>query len=214
MKLTVDPRAAEFVSILSSVRLTDVFNPYAEVCMIHDRPDGPRRRRQNLKAVLTTSLLVGVDVRMVARDLGYRGGRRTGLALTDEAHLGTLQRIMKTPELKRATKGPPISERTASVVWQVIAKINRPMFLWNVLPFHPHEPDNPMSNRLHTRRERKIGEVFIGHLVELLRPEVVIALGRDSQASLDGLGIPATYVRHPSYGGQGEFTSAMFSLFE
>ena len=45
-------------------------------------------------------------------------------------------------------------ERTANVIWRMLMRIDEPIFLWNVFPLHPHEPDDPMSNRRHTAKER------------------------------------------------------------
>ena len=80
-------RAKAFTEALSRVHLDNVFNPYADVCELHDRPDAAARRRQNLELSLSRALELNVRTMWIARDLGYRGGRRTGLALTDEMHL-------------------------------------------------------------------------------------------------------------------------------
>ena len=50
----------------------------------------------------------------IARDLGYRGGRRTGVPLTDEVHLTHAAALMGGIALERATEGPAIAERTAA----------------------------------------------------------------------------------------------------
>ena len=71
----------------ASTRLPSVFNPYSECCPTHDRPGADALRTQNLVRWLTASLESRVDTMWIARDLGYRGGRRTGLPLTDEIHL-------------------------------------------------------------------------------------------------------------------------------
>ena len=207
--MIIDQRAADFTEALAALRFENVFNPYSEICPVYDRPEGPALRRRNLELVLTRALEYGVDTVWVARDLGYRGGRRTGLAMTDEVNLRSLERLMGTPKLVRATKGPPISERTAGVVWKVIDAIDRPVFLWNVFPLHPHQPNEPLSNRLHTRPERKGCEPLLRRLLDLLSPERVFAVGRDAHRALETLGTRAAYVRHPSYGGQAEFESTM-----
>jgi hypothetical protein len=48
----------------------------------------------------------------IARDLGYRGGRRTGVPLADDVHLPLVGQLLGGVELQRATKGPLIAERT------------------------------------------------------------------------------------------------------
>jgi hypothetical protein len=47
----------------------------------------------------------------------------------------------------------------------------------------------------------------------MLSIQKVIAIGRDAQAGLAELGIVASPVRHPSYGGQNEFISGLCSLY-
>lgn len=194
-----------FVQALSSVTLEHVFNPYYERCPLHDRHDAPQRRQRNLALSLETAIDLQVRTVWIARDLGYRGGRRTGLALTDEVHLDSYSSLFQGLRVAKATKGPAVGERTASVIWQMLLRLGEPVFLWNVFPLHPHEPDDPMSNRCHTRRERETCARFLHDILDLLQPETVIAIGGDAHRAVDSLGIEALQVRHPSYGGQNTF---------
>ncbi len=207
-------RAQAFVDELAVLRFDNAFNPYAEACPDHDRKDAAPIRKRNLKLVLDAALRNGVDSVWIARDLGYRGGRRTGLALTDEVHLAWYAALLGTPPLKRATNGPMVGERTATVVWQTLRSISRPIFLWNVFPLHPHVPGDPMSNRSHTRAERVSCRPLLVHLLEMLQPDTVLAIGRDAHVALKDVGIAARTVRHPSYGGQTEFVSGLAALYK
>jgi uracil-DNA glycosylase len=202
-----------FISALADVQMPNVFNPYAEQCAEHDRLDAAACRRANLETFLNAAIAQRVDTIWIARDLGYRGGRRTGVPLTDEVHLESMSRLFGGLAVVRATVGPAVAERTAAVIWRVIAQINQPVFLWNVFPFHPHEPGEPMSNRCHTRDERETTKPFLIALLEMLQPRRAIAIGRDAQLALIELDIEVTPVRHPSYGGQTEFTGGVFSLY-
>ena len=204
---------SQFVTTLAQVRLPDVFNPYAECCDVFDRADAPRRRRKNLEAFLEASLDHHVRTIWIARDLGYRGGRRTGLPLTDEVHLALVGQLLGGIELKRATKGPAVAERTAAIVWQVIKRLGQPVVLWNVFPYHPHEPDDPFSNRAHTAAERDAALPLLKALIEMFKPEQLVAIGRDAQQALTELPAPVTGVRHPSYGGQSEFVAGVLKLY-
>jgi hypothetical protein len=203
-----------FVDALAAVSLQDVFNPYSDRCTLHDRADAPQRRRANLLAVVEAAFGDGVDSVWIARDLGYRGGRRTGLPLTDEVHLQTFSEIYGGLPLSRATKGPPVAERTAAIIWKVLAEINKPVFLWNIFPLHPFEPGDPLSNRCHTRAEREVFREMLLTLLKMLRPKNVIAIGRDAHQSLCELSIDCHAVRHPSYGGQAEFIRGMHELYK
>lgn len=202
-----------FVSALAAADLPSVFNPWRDRCSIHDRRDAAARRRANLEGVIAAALDARVETIWIARDLGYRGGRRTGVPLTDEVHLTHAAALMGGIALERATEGPAIAERTAAIVWQVLARIGQPVMLWNVFPFHPHEADDPMSNRCHTRAEREATWPLLQALVSMLQPKRIVAIGRDAHTALDGLDIPITAIRHPSYGGQREFIDGMFELY-
>ncbi|MCW1838754.1 uracil-DNA glycosylase [Prosthecomicrobium hirschii] len=204
---------ATFVQELASYRFENAFNPYADACPDFDAEDAPAVRKQNLEAVLNAAIERGVHSFWIARDLGYRGGRRTGLALTDEAHLDCHSQLLGTKPLRRATRGPLVAERTATVVWQMLRSIDHPIFLWNVFPFHPHGPGEPMTNRCHTRKERIACKPLLRILIEALNPKHLVAIGRDAQAALTDLGLEATAVRHPSYGGQSEFVSELEQLY-
>lgn len=207
------PVVAKFLDELSSLRFVNVFNPYADICSDHDTPDAPLIRLHNLELVLSAAVERGVDSIWIARDLGYRGGRRTGLALTDEVNLVSHAALLATPPLRRATVGPVVAERTANLVWRALGAVNRPIFLWNVFPFHPHEAGDSMSNRGHTAQERAACRPLLEFLLTTLRPRHVVAIGRDAQKSLSELDIDATAIRHPSYGGQSEFLSGVSSIY-
>jgi hypothetical protein len=128
-------------------------------------------------------------------------------------HLTHAAALMGGIALERATEGPAIAERTAAIVWQVLSRIGQPVMLWNVFPFHPHEAGDPMSNRCHTRAEREATWPLLQALVSMLQPKRIVAIGRDAHLALDGLDIPITAIRHPSYGGQREFIDGMFQLY-
>ncbi|WP_370875489.1 uracil-DNA glycosylase [Methylobacterium amylolyticum] len=202
-----------FIDDLAALRFPDTFNPYAQSCPEFDGADAPRVRRENLRLVLEAAISKGVDSIWVARDLGYRGGRRTGLALTDEAHLSAHAGLYGSLPLARATRGPIVTERTAKAVWQILSGVGRPVFLWNVFPLHPHGAAGPLSNRCHNRSEREASRHFLEWLVAEFRPKTLVAIGRDAEAALADLGIQAERVRHPSYGGQGEFLARMTELY-
>lgn len=206
-------QADSFVNRLAELSFDCTFNPYAQACADHDGADAPDIRRRNLALVLDAAITHGVDSLWIARDLGYRGGRRTGLALTDEMHLGAHASLLRTPPLARSTKGPAVAERTATTIWQVLKTLDRPIFLWNVFPLHPHERGDSMSNRCHTRAERQACRPLLMWLLDTLQPKTIVAIGRDAQVALSDLDVQANKVRHPSYGGQAEFIAGTYELY-
>ena len=206
-----NPRS--FVAALSDVNLPDVFNPYRDQCPLHDRDDAPACRRKNLEACLTNAVSLRADTIWIARDLGYRGGRRTGLPLTDEVHLSNASDLFGGVSLVQATKGPALAERTATITWGLLDQIARPVMLWNVFPFHPHDYDAPMSNRCHRKSERDATWPFLIALVAMLQPRKLVAIGRDASNALTDLDCQVETVRHPSYGGQAEFTDGIRGIY-
>lgn len=213
MRASAKRSGADLIDKLAALRFDQVFNPYVEICPQHDGRDAVSIRRRNLELVLSAVLERGADSIWIGRDLGYRGGRRTGLPLTDELHLASYSELLGTPPLIRATRGEVVGERTATIVWSMLRVINRPVFLWNVFPLHPHAPDDPMSNRCHTRAERLACRPLLLWVLEMLRPRTVVAIGRDAHDALTDLRVPATTVRHPSYGGQSEFVGTLAALY-
>lgn len=202
-----------FINELSKYQGDGVFNPYRDQCADWDRADAPQRRRANLKHLLDATLDAQVDTIWVARDLGYRGGRRTGIPLTDEVHLTNMEQLYSSSGLSKATKGDVMAERTAAIVWQALMTIDRPVMLWNVFPFHPHQKGNHMSNRCHTRKERRETLPLLWDLINLLNPVRLVAIGRDAQEALVDAPVPVLPVRHPSYGGQREFLETLFAIY-
>lgn len=195
-----------FVRAVSQLSFEHAFNPYTDHCATFDRKDAARTRVTALAAMLESAASAPVDAIWVGRDLGYRGGRRTGLALTDEVN-ANVHMSRWGVETDRPTVGDIMAERTAAVIWTMLAQIDARIFLWNVFPLHPHEPGRPFTNRTHNAKERRAGEVILAMLVELLRPRRVFAIGNDAALAVERINpsLPTIPVRHPSYGGQTQF---------
>ena len=155
--------------------------------------------------LLTTLKYTGADALWIGRDLGYRGGRRTGIPLTDDLRLSELAVRLKVDDFSIATRDGVVTERTATVVWSMLEKIQEHVMFWNVFPFHPHPEGDEFANRAHTSKERQIARPILDSLIEIVKPKFIVAIGRDAQNALCDIDIPVHAVRHPSYGGQREF---------
>ncbi len=73
------------------------------------------------------------------------------------------------------------------------------IFMWNIVPFHPHMKGNPMSNRDPSQEEIIEYQKICLHLIDLLQPERIAAFGRVPQERLSkALNQDVTYIKHPS----------------
>lgn len=202
-----------FVAALAKIELAGVFNPYRDTCAIHDLADAPAVRRRNLRSYLGAIESMETDTIWMGRDLGYRGGRRTGLALTDERNLPSLATSYPGAVPAKATKGPIVAERTAAEIWAVLERLDRRPLLWNVFPFHPHEPDDQLTNRRFTSDElRRVSE--LNHaLVSWLGIRRIVCIGQDAAAYASTFGVEVDCIRHPSYGGVKDFRAGVARIY-
>ena len=196
----------ELVRALVAMRFANTFNPYSDRCEQYDLDGAANQRRVTLERLLERAVNTGVDSLWIGRDLGYRGGRRTGLALTDDVHVQAHGERWGL-RVERCTRGREIGERTARIVWHVLEQIEVPIFLWNVFPLHPHGVGQPLSNRVHNARERCAGEEVLRALIKMLRPVRLVPIGTEAARSVRRLagGGGVVEMRHPSYGGQNIF---------
>ncbi len=211
-------RPAQYVGELCGLNFENTFNPYSNRCAVHDLDDAPRSRAQMLQSMLEVATEQEIDSLWIGRDLGYRGGRRTGLALTDDVHIHAHAQRWGL-SINRPTRGKVVIERTAAVIWQVLSRVDASVFLWNVFPLHPHEPHSPFSNRPHNSFEQRSGEEFLSQLIRLLKPGRLIAIGNDAMQTALRLCArdkrdKVIQVRHPSYGGQTQFLAQMCELYD
>jgi hypothetical protein len=135
--------------------------------------------------------------------------------LTDDLHLIAHAERWGI-SVERPTKGKLVAERTAAVIWTALSNIQVPIFLWNVFPLHPHQQDDPFSNRSHNSRERRAGEELLSQLIHLLKPRRLIAVGNDAEQTALRLADhhDVIKVRHPSYGGQAIFLQQVKDMYD
>lgn len=204
---------SEFVEELRRLDFENTFNPYSDRCAVHDHDSAPRRRRESLLAILEAASRPEIDSLWVGRDLGYQGGRRTGLALTDDLHLYD-HAARWGVRVEKSTKGI-VAERTAAVVWNALNKIDVPVFLWNVFPLHPHKPCDQFTNRKHNSLEGRAGEELLRELIRLLKPRSLVAIGENAASTAYRLrcDLEVFKVRHPSYGGQEKFREQVCEIY-
>lgn len=202
---------------ISNHKFIDSFNPYNDICEYFDAPNSHKVRKKNLEKYLEYfSKLDSIDL-WVGRDLGYKGGRRTGIPFTSENNIDTLNFKLGL-DLKVESKSKVISsEVSANTIWEIFNNLPNNIIFWNIYPYHPHEKGNQLSNRKFNREEEVFGLRILKALIDSLNINRIICIGNDSANSLKKtkiVDIPITSVRHPSYGGVTIFKNQMKDLYE
>ena len=198
----------QLVNELAQISMENVFNPYHDRCPFYDLADAPAIRRANLAAVVDAAIDRGCAELWVGLELGARGGRRTGLPLTDELMMNHCTAYWGIHGLRRATRGDAVQEQTARFVWSAVSGRQRTVFFWNAFPFHSHMPGS-ITNRGHTLAERLAVPPILPWLVEILGVNRIVALGRAAEQAVADHGLLARYVRHPGRGGGAAFLDAI-----
>lgn len=208
------------IAALVSAAFPNVCNPYTDVDPALERPDAAAVRLANLGHYLRDRRNARIAV--IGEAAGYRGCRFTGIPFTCEAQL----RAWNDARYRTTSVHGDHDERSARCVWQTLtggrgfSRLTNPaeasastsasdVILWNVFPWHPHLPGQPLSNRQPSAAELRAGLLVLKLFLEWKRPERVFAVGRIAERALRALDRPATYLRHPSHGGQRAFQSAL-----
>jgi uracil DNA glycosylase superfamily protein len=187
---------------LSRDSIGTTFNQFREVGP-DDVPGASVIRLANLRHYLEER--ADADVVAVGEAAGYQGMRWSGIAFTSERDLARWSLPYRATSTMR--KGG-WSEPSGTIVHGLLAELGaeRRVILWNTVPFHPHLPDQPLSNRRPTRPEIAQGIAYVERLIAIMRPRLVVAVGRVAAAILpDG----AVYVRHPAQSGATAFRAGM-----
>lgn len=172
-------------------------NPYrdADEAPGLDVPGAAAIRRRNLAAYLRER--ADARVLLIGEAMGYRGGRFSGMAFTSERQL----LAWGAPFAPSSTRPGGWAEPSATVIHGALAECDaeRAVVLWNSVPGHPHQEGAPLSNRAPASAERAAGAPLLDAVIELVRPDLVVAVGRVAERALgDRAG---AVVRHPSQGG-------------
>jgi uracil-DNA glycosylase len=174
-------------------------------------------RRRNLRLYLDELDAIGPRLLLVGEAVSHRGGRLTGIAFVSESvmlagvELANGTRVLgENRGYRKADLSTPRStEASATMVWGTIRNIEPLPLLWNAFPFHPFVAGNPLSNRLPTPDELRIGERFVRRLIDLFGISRIAAIGNQASITLTRLGVDHDKVRHPSQGGKTKFVAGM-----
>jgi uracil-DNA glycosylase len=194
-----------FINLIRSFSSPNVFNPWSDTDPAFDLEEqGPLQRIARLRSHLATDPVLI----LIAEAPGYQGCRRSGLALTSERLIveGAIPRV--TTHGRRITsRRLPFSEPSATIIWGALHQhgLAERTILWNAFAWHPHEPGDGLTNRKPTKKELDDGKDVLQELVSTFSGVPIVAVGRTSEETLAGLGIPTDgQVRHPANGGATE----------
>ncbi len=200
--------ARRFVRLLQHFAAAHVFNPWAERNADDLPHNDPAARSRRLRAHLS---ITPVRV-LIGEAPGYQGCRITGIPFTSERLLlaGMIPRIA-SDQSRLSTRARPWSEPSATILWSALheSQLAQRTVLWNVFPWHPHRPRDPLSNRTPTRAECAQGLSILEVLLSGMADARVFAVGRHAQRALQELGREAEMLRHPSQGGATQFRRAL-----
>lgn len=188
-----------------------VFNPYADENPELDIPEAAVIRRMNLEAYIRAhperpSVLVMMEAP------GPWGCRFTGVPVTSEAQL--LDPSFPLTGDRTSLGEEPMNEYSASIFWRVMQPVFPRFIIWNTVPLHPHKPCSSTSIRTPTASEIREFVPLSRAVVEAVEPSLILTVGRKAERLITReLGLPATYVRHPSQGGARLFAEGMRAAF-
>ncbi|WP_457652914.1 uracil-DNA glycosylase [Rhodocaloribacter sp.] len=188
----------------------DLWNPYRDRSDGLDRADAVAVRRANLRNYLA-AYAERPPVFLLAEAPGPWGCRFSGVPLTSEAQL--VDPAFPLDGAQSSLNETPYREYSAGIYWRVLGPYFPRFFTWNAVPLHPHRPGEPLTIRNPAHREVAAFGGLLAGLLDLLRPERILAVGRKAEYALAKVGAEAIYVRHPSQGGARKFEEGVRAVF-
>lgn len=149
---------------------------------------------------------------LIGEAAGPWGCRFSGIPFTSERML--ISGVLPFEGCQSSTHDPPYSEISATIFWEVLLPCYPKFFVWNAVPFHPHKRSEMLSIRHPTREEIYTHSKVISKMLSLMKPKLIVAVGRKAELALKVLGKSSIYVRHPSQSGAREFTKGIEKIFK
>ena len=192
--------------VLTTPSTPTLFNLYRDTDTDYDRSDAADLRRSNLREYLAC-YRSRPEYFLLAEAPGPWGCRFSGVPLVAEAQLqdpafpihGQVTSLAPTPH----------AEYSARIYWRELMPWFPRFFTWNSVPYHPHHPGQPLTIRTPTAREITASLDVLTRLLELVKPRLILAVGRKAEYALGKVGAEAIYIRHPSQGGARQFAEGV-----
>ncbi|WP_243364521.1 uracil-DNA glycosylase [Fundidesulfovibrio terrae] len=179
-------------------------------------PFADSRLAGNLKLYLNFLAARPAPLALIGEAAGHRGCALTGMPFTSPETLRDCPNAFFASHRERMFRQGEIFEQSGRYVWGVADAHGIVPLLWNALPFHPHQPGKPRSNRTPTNAELEMGEPFLTAILDIFTPSAVVAVGKKAEQSLRKLypGLEFTTVRHPAMGGSTLFKAQMAAILK
>ena len=181
----------------------DAKNPWDFSCK------GNAIRRKNLEGYFAKMAEIKPSVLLVGEAPGYRGCGRVGMPFSSEKLVLSHPFFSDKSTFGIENEGSPMAEASATIVWKTFDSLGFYPLMWATYPFHPHEPNDPFSNRAPRSEEVALGKEFIEDVLSLFEIKHLVAVGRVAERCLTGMGYEVHAVRHPSRGGATMFAKGL-----
>ncbi len=206
--------AEEFTSQLSTQKDQKLlFNPFKDICKLHDLKNADKIRINNLKIYLEAQERNKPRHLWVAEAPGYNGSRRSGVYLVSEKQFEETSKILNSKPFNKATTTEAKDSITAKAIFNMMKELNEFPLTFDIMPFHPFKNNIPLSNRTPTKKEINNNIHYMKVLIDWFKPKQIIAIGRKAETALKEMNINCIYVRHPAQGGQKEFSEGIKKIY-
>lgn len=181
----------------------NLFNQYNQSHPHIDKPNAHMIRRKNLLRYVR-QLQQPIRNMFIGIAPGYAGCRFSGIPFTSEHKLiGNNKADFFDAGYEISSNVALKPEMTATKLWTILDEVDSRIlsrtFMWNLIPYHPHEGDDPLTNRDPSKEEIEDFKEICQKIVEMLKPKNIITFGRTPERILTKiLGREVTYVKHPS----------------
>lgn len=188
-----------------------LFNPYKNRLDHLDIPGAHLVRQENFRQYLA-SYTSYPRLFLLAEAPGPWGCRFSGVPLVSESQLA--DPLFPIDGHPTSLEENPHSEYTAKIYWRVLGDWFPQFFTWNTVPFHPYKPENILSIRNPRSSEVVAFLPLIQAVIEAVKPERILAIGRKAEYALKKIDQETTYIRHPSQGGSRIFEEGVLKVIE
>ena len=188
---------------------SDVHNPWSFAA------EGNEIRRENLRCYFENQKKIKTNVLMVGEAPGYRGCGRSGIPFTSERTICENPYFYDDKRFRIETKSEsPMSEASATIVWNTFDELRFYPVMWSAFPLHPHKEGNLESNRPPRIEEVELGLEFLREVMSLFEIKRIITVGRVAETMMKKNGYAVYPVRHPSHGGARKFAEGLKTFCE